>query len=148
MEEANKTKEGIRQLKEGNASLLEKVKAIEIKDLRKRKQLQEVRSAAQVVDKRADAAEKEVKYLKRKRAASTSPPPPQIKLLVRPHTLVTHQPASPSSARTESLTSVQPASKRYCFDSRIHTWPVIQRIKNIHGVLWCVLDGEFPRVYS
>jgi hypothetical protein len=63
--------------------------------------LQEVCTAAQVAGKRADAAENEVEHLRRKRAVSTSPPPPQIKLLVRLQVVMTQQQAPPSPARTD-----------------------------------------------
>ncbi len=48
--------------------------------------LSESRKETEAALKERDAAVLENQNLKRKREGSTSPPPPQIKLLVRPHT--------------------------------------------------------------
>jgi hypothetical protein len=74
--------------------------------------LQVLRDTLSDTRKERDAALLENQNFKRKREGSTSPPPPQIKLLTRPQGAThDHQPAH-SPARTEAPSSAQPAPKR------------------------------------
>jgi hypothetical protein len=95
MERFFKQAEEIKEERMENSRLNKRVEIMETELWQRKVKFCEVRSAVQEAGVRADAAEKEVENFKRKRAASTSPPPPQIKLLVRPQAVATHQSASP-----------------------------------------------------
>jgi hypothetical protein len=71
------------------------------KDQQREGILKNLREVLKDARQQRGAAQSEVQNLKRKRAGSTSTPPSQIKLLVKPQPVATQQHAPLSPARTE-----------------------------------------------
>jgi hypothetical protein len=109
---ARKAAEGAIKLAEENATLRKHAEDNDEAHRRSEEVLRTLRDVLSDARKEKDAAVLENQNLKRKRAGSTNPPPPQIKLLVRPQQAASDQQAVPSPARTEPPSSAQPSNKR------------------------------------
>jgi hypothetical protein len=101
LREVHKTAEGTVKLAEENATLHNVAEANFQRDQQRERVMESLRAVLSDARKERDAVMLENLNLKRKRAGSTCPPPPQVKLLVRPQRTATQQQVAPSPSRIE-----------------------------------------------